>query len=72
MNRRNLVFRGLLAALALMLPIAPAPAQQLDMSRKAVVDDPVARRSVGVRVTTTRSSSSSTITAPIAGAWNRC
>lgn len=42
MNSRNLGFRGLLAALALMLPIAPAPAQQLDMSRKAVVDDPVA------------------------------
>ena len=44
MNRRNLVSRGLLTALALMLPIAPGPAQQFDMSRKAVVDDPVAPR----------------------------
>lgn len=43
MNRRNLVSRGVLVALALMLPIAPVAAQQQpDMSRKAVVDDPVA------------------------------
>jgi protein-disulfide isomerase len=43
MNRRTLVSRGVLVALALMLPIAPAAAQQKpDMSRKAVVDEPVA------------------------------
>lgn len=43
MNGRNLVSRGVLAALALMLLVAPAAAQlQPDMSRKAVVDDPVA------------------------------
>lgn len=43
MNRRNLFSRGVLAALALMLPVAPAVAQQQpNLSRKAVVDDPVA------------------------------
>lgn len=43
MNRRNLVSRGVLVAFALMLPVAPVAAQQQpDMSRKAVVDDPVA------------------------------
>jgi protein-disulfide isomerase len=43
MNRRNLVSHGVLVALALMLPVAPVAAQQQpDMSRKAVVDDPVA------------------------------
>ncbi|WP_454883542.1 DsbA family protein [Sphingomonas oryzagri] len=43
MNRRNLVLRGVLVALAVVLPVAPVAAQQQpDMSRKAVVDDPVA------------------------------
>ena len=43
MNRRNLVSRGVLVAFTLMLPVAPVAAQQQpDMSRKAVVDDPVA------------------------------
>ena len=43
MNRRNLLARGVLAALTLALPMVPATAQQQpDMSRKAVTDDPVA------------------------------
>jgi protein-disulfide isomerase len=43
MNRRNFVSCGVFVALALMLPVAPAAAQhQPDMSRKTVVDDPVA------------------------------
>lgn len=43
MNRRKLLLPGVLAALALTLPIVPATAQQrLDLSRKAVTDDPVA------------------------------
>ena len=47
MNRRNLLSRGLLAALAFTAPIAPAIAQQPDLSRKAVVDDPVAPKRAG-------------------------
>jgi hypothetical protein len=43
MNRRNLLSRGLLAALAFAAPITPLMAQQPDLSRKAVVDDPVAQ-----------------------------
>ena len=43
MNRRNLLARGVLAALTLTLPMVPATAQQRpDMSRKAVTDDSVA------------------------------
>ena len=42
MNRRNLLSWGLLAALAFAAPITPLMAQQPDLSRKAVVDDPVA------------------------------
>jgi protein-disulfide isomerase len=43
MNRRNLLARGVLAALTLTLPMVPATAQQRpDMSRKAVTDDYVA------------------------------
>ena len=43
MNRRNLLARGVLAALTLTLSMVPATAQQRpDMSRKAVTDDPVA------------------------------
>ncbi|GGB30981.1 MULTISPECIES: DsbA family protein [Sphingomonas] len=45
MNRRNLLARGVSAALTLTLtlPMAPATAQQRpDMSRKAVTDDPIA------------------------------
>ena len=47
MNRRDLLSRGLLAALAFTAPIAPAIAQQPDLSRKAVVDDPVAPKRAG-------------------------
>ena len=47
MNRRNLLSRVLLAALAFTVPSAPAIAQQPDLSRKAVVDDPVAPKRVG-------------------------
>jgi protein-disulfide isomerase len=43
MNRRSLLTRGLLAAMTIALPLAPASAQQRpDMSRKAVTDDPLA------------------------------
>lgn len=43
MNRRNTLSRSVLVALALMLPVASATAQQQpDMSRKTVVDDPIA------------------------------
>ncbi|GAA3276244.1 DsbA family protein [Sphingomonas yabuuchiae] len=47
MNRRNLLSRGLLAALAFAAPITPLMAQQPDLSRKAVVDDPVAPKRAG-------------------------
>ena len=47
MNRRNLMSRGLLAALAFAAPITPVFAQQPDLSRKAVVDDPVAPKRTG-------------------------
>ena len=47
MNRRNLLSRGLLAALAFAAPISPVIAQQPDLSRKAVVDDPVAPKRAG-------------------------
>jgi protein-disulfide isomerase len=48
MNRRNLLARGVLAALTLTLPMVPAIAQQRpDMSRKAVTDDPVAPKRAG-------------------------
>jgi Protein-disulfide isomerase len=43
MNRRNLLARGVFAAVALALPMTPATAQERpNMSRKAVTDDPVA------------------------------
>ena len=48
MNRRNLLFRGALAALAFAVPMTPAVGQQQpDLSRKAVVDDPVAPKRAG-------------------------
>ena len=47
MNRRNLMSRGLLAALVFAAPITPVFAQQPDLSRKAVVDDPVAPKRAG-------------------------
>jgi len=47
MNRRNLLSRGLLAALAFTAPITPTIAQPPDLSRKAVVDDPVAPKRAG-------------------------
>src|SRR3546814_8528564 len=48
MNRRNLLFRGALAALAFAVPMTPAVGQQQpDWSRKAVVDDPVASKRAG-------------------------
>ena len=42
MSRRNLLSRSFLALLAVAVPTMPAVAQQPDLSRKAVVDDPVA------------------------------
>lgn len=43
MNRRTLFLRAALAAFALALPLSPSGAQQRpDLSRKAIVDDPVA------------------------------
>lgn len=43
MNRRTLFLRAALAAFALALPLSPSGAQQrADLSRKAIVDDPVA------------------------------
>ena len=72
MNRRNLLFRGALAALAFAVPMTPAVGQQQpDLSRKAVVDDPVAPKRAGTPMTSPLSSSSTT-TAPIAVAWSRC
>lgn len=47
MNRRNLLFSGVLAALAFAVPMTPAVGQQPDLSRKAVVDDPVAPKRAG-------------------------
>ncbi|VXD00948.1 DSBA oxidoreductase [Sphingomonas sp. T1] len=47
MNRRNLLSRSFLALLAVAVPTMPAVAQQLDLSRKAVVDDPVAPKRAG-------------------------
>jgi len=47
MNRRNLLSRSFLALLAVAVPTMPAVAQQPDLSRKAVVDDPVAPKRVG-------------------------
>ncbi|EIZ79888.1 DSBA-like thioredoxin domain protein [Novosphingobium sp. Rr 2-17] len=48
MNRRSLLSHGLLAAVACALPITSAGAQQRpDLSRKAVVDDPVAPKRAG-------------------------
>lgn len=68
MNRRNLLTRGIIGAMTIALPLVPAGAQQrLDVSRKAVTDDPVAPN-VPAPTTTSRSSSSSIITAPIVGA----
>lgn len=43
MNRRSLLARGVVAGLALVASLAPARAQQqADLSRKAVMDDPLA------------------------------
>lgn len=47
MNRRNLLSRSFLALLAVAVPTMPAVAQQPDLSRKAVVDDPVAPKRAG-------------------------
>lgn len=48
MNRRNLLFPGILAALAFAVPMTPAVGQQQpDLSRKAVIDDPVAPKRAG-------------------------
>ncbi|MEG8029996.1 DsbA family protein [Sphingomonas aerolata] len=47
MNRRNLLCRSFLALLTVAVPTVPAVAQQPDLSRKAVVDDPVAPKRVG-------------------------
>ena len=47
MNRRNLLSRGLLAALAFAARSRPSSPQQPDLSRKAVVDDPVAPKRAG-------------------------
>jgi protein-disulfide isomerase len=48
MNRRFLLARGILAAITIALPLAPAGAQQRpDLSRKAVTDDPVAPKRAG-------------------------
>ena len=50
MNRRNLLSRGLLAALAFAAPITPLMAQQPDLSRKmsaVKVPDELAGKSVG-------------------------
>jgi protein-disulfide isomerase len=47
MNRRNLLCRSFLALLAVAVPTMPAVAQQPDLSRKAVVDDPVAPKRAG-------------------------
>ena len=47
MNRRNLLSRSFLALLAVAVPTMPAVAQQPDLSRNAVVDDPVAPTRVG-------------------------
>jgi protein-disulfide isomerase len=50
MNRRRLLSHGVLATLALALPMAPATAQQRpDMSRMAVTDDPGAPKRAGAR-----------------------
>jgi len=48
MNRRNLLSRSFLALLAVAVPTMPAVAQQPDLSRKAVVDDPVAPKRAGL------------------------
>lgn len=48
MNRRNLLSRGIAAALALVVPSVPASAQkQPKLSRKAVTDDPIAPKLAG-------------------------
>ena len=48
MNRRNLLTRGIIGAMTIALPLVPAGAQQrLDVSRKAVTDDPVAPKRAG-------------------------
>lgn len=48
MTRRSLLTRGILAAMTIALPLAPASAQQRpDMSRKAVTDDPLAPKRAG-------------------------
>ena len=47
MNRRNLLSRSFLALLAVAVPTMPAVAQQPDLSRNAVLDDPVAPTRVG-------------------------
>ncbi|KMS52493.1 hypothetical protein [Sphingobium cupriresistens] len=54
MNRRNLLSRGFLSAFTIASPLMPAVAQQRsELSRKAVVDDPVApkRADAGYDVT---------------------
>ena len=48
MNRRRLLYRSFVAAFAFALPMLPASAQQrLDLSRKAIVDDPVTPKRAG-------------------------
>lgn len=48
MNRRTILSRAVLALVALGLPLAPSGAQQRpDLSRKAVVDDPIAPKRAG-------------------------
>lgn len=51
MNRRNLLTRGIIGAMTIALPLVPAGAQQrLDVSRKAVTDDPVAPQTCRLRL----------------------
>lgn len=47
MNRRGLLTRGFLGMLAFALPLRHTAAQQPDLSRRAVVDDPAAPRRAG-------------------------
>lgn len=47
MNRHNFFARVLLAMVAFAVPTMPTAAQQPDLSRKAVIDDPVAPKRVG-------------------------